>query len=118
MTEATVAQLATNNKEWGFFGTMGKKAEAAWPMAMAAVQAATGQKAEAVRAFLDSSHGRHFADDVGNGLHAGQDLQSAVTAATTRWMNWSITRKTSRDFGIPSGIPYLTGFVIHAEMTA
>jgi len=28
-------------------------------------------------------------------------------------MAWTIDRHTSRNYGIPRGLPYLTGFVIH-----
>ena len=52
--------------DFGFFGTMAEHAEAAWPLAMIAISDATGQPLESVRTFLDSRHGRHFADDVQN----------------------------------------------------
>ena len=68
-----------------------------------------------MRDFLDSRHGRHFADDVANGLYAGLSLPEAVDAAVTRWMGWQIGRQTERDSGIPRGLPYLTGFVGHHE---
>ncbi len=71
-----------------------------------------------MRDFLDSRPGRHFADDVGNGLSEGMNLAEAVDAAVTRWMAWTITRRTERDTGIPSGLPYLTGFVTHCEIMA
>ena len=102
--------------DWGFFGTMAEQAEAAWPLAMTAISDATGQPLESVRVFLDSRHGRHFADDVQNGLYQGQALQDAINAATQRWMGWTIGRQTSKQHGIPHGMPYLTGFVIHCEI--
>lgn len=37
--------------------------------------------------FLDSSFGRHFADEVLNALHAGQVLAAAIDAAATVWMS-------------------------------
>ena len=92
-------------------------AAAAWPLAMSAISDATGQPLESVRIFLDSRHGRHFADDVQNGLFEGKSLQDAINAATARWMGWTIGRQTSKDYGIPRGMPYLTGFVIHCEIT-
>lgn len=104
------------NESWGLFGTLGEHAEAAWPIAMTAISDATYQPLDSVRAFLDSRHGRHFADDVLNGLHAGANLQEAIHAATQRWMGWSIGRLTSKQHGIPKGLPYLTGFVIHCEI--
>ena len=107
---------ATQNESWGFWGAMNEQANAAWPLAMAAVSEATGQPFESVRIFLDSRHGRHFADDVLNQLHAGDGLADAINAATQRWMAWKIGRLTNRDYGIPRGLPYLTGFVIHCEI--
>ena len=108
---------ATQNDAWGFFGTMDEHAAAAWPLAMAAISDATGQPLDSVRIFLDSRHGRHFADDVQNGLYEGKALADAINAATQRWMGWTIGRQTSKDYGIPRGLPYLSGFVIHCEIT-
>ena len=102
--------------DWGYWGTMQDQAEAAWPIAMTAISDATNQPLESVCAFLDSRHGRHFADDVLNGLHAGLNLHDAIQAATQRWMGWTISRLTSKQHGIPKGLPYLTGFVIHCEI--
>ena len=146
----TTATLPTRNTEWGFCGTLRHHADAdeAWPLAMAAIAETTGCDAEAVRDFLDSRdgrhfaddvanglhrgqhpaaatdaspegvrdfldsrHGRHFADDVANALHAGHALAAAIEHAVARWQSWRIGRQTSRDTGIPAGLPYLTGFV-------
>lgn len=113
----TTTQIpATQNVSWGFYGTTNEHAEAAWPLAMTAISDATYQPLESVRAFLDSRHGRHFADDVQNGLYAGATLADAINAATQRWMGWTIGRQTSKQYGIPHGLPYLTGFVIHCEI--
>ena len=106
----------TQNEAWGFWGTMNEHAEAAWPLTMTAISDATHQPLESVRIFLDSRHGRHFADDVQNGLYQGQALQDAISAATQRWMGWTIGRQTSKQYVIPRGLPYLTGFVIHCEI--
>jgi hypothetical protein len=107
---------ASRNDSWGFTGTLEDQAEAAWRIAMTTIAAATGQPLESVRVFLDSRHGRHFADDVLNQLHAGRPLADAIHAATQQWMGWTIGRRTSKDYGIPRGLPYLTGFVIHCEI--
>ena len=107
---------ATQNEAWGFFGTMNEHAEAAWPIAMTAISDATCQPLESVRAFLDSRHGRHFADDVLNQMLVGKDIERAIDEAVTRWMGWTIGRQTSKGYGIPRGLPYLTGFVIHCEV--
>ena len=108
---------ATQNDAWGFWGTMNERAEIAWPLAMTAVSTGTGEPLESVRIFLDSRHGRHFADDVQNGLYRGQTLADAINTATQQWMGWTIGRQTSKDYGIPRGLPYLTGFVIHCAIT-
>ncbi len=107
---------ATQNDAWGFFGTMNEYADAAWPIAMHAVAEATGQSLETVRIFMDSRHGRHFADSVLNQMHHGEDLDLAIAAATQQWIVWTIGRITSKEYGIPRGLPYLTGFVIHCEI--
>jgi len=107
---------ATQNDAWGFFGTMNEHAEAAWPLAMATVAKATNQPMETVRSFLDSRFGRHFADSVLNQMHHGATLETAITAAIQQWMGWTIGRITSKEYGIPRGLPYLTGFVIHTEI--
>ena len=114
----TTTQIpATQNEAWGFWGTMNEHASAAWPLAMVAISDATGQPLESVQVFLDSRHGRHFADDVLNQLLTGSTLADAIHAAATQWMTWKITRHTAKDYGIPRGLPYLTGFVIHCEIT-
>ena len=106
----------TTNESWGFWGTMNEKAQSAWPLAMTAVSDATGQSLESVQTFLDSRHGRHFADDVNNALFFGANLQDAIKQTTQRWMGWTIGRQTSKEYGIPKGLPYLTGFVIHCDI--
>lgn len=117
MTNST---LPTRNQDWGFYGTSAGFTDAgdAWAKAFAAVGKATGASAEGVREFLDSRHGRHFADDFHNGVHAGLSIDAALDAAITRWMGWTINRATSRETGIPKGLPYLTGFVTHFEIQA
>ena len=104
---------ATQNEDWGFWGTMNEHASAAWPLAVSAVAEATGEDGDTVRAFLDSRYGRHFADEVQSSLFVGQSLPEAIKAATAKWIGWKIGKATSRDYGIPRGLPYLTGFVVH-----
>jgi hypothetical protein len=108
---------STQNETWGFWGTMHELARTAWPLAMNAISDATHQSLDSVRIFLDSRHGRHFADTVQSGLYRGLTLLDAINAATQQWMAWTVGRQTARDYGIPRGMPYLTGFVIHCEVT-
>jgi len=110
----------TQNREWGFFGTISHHAdpERAWDIALAFIAGITGCSPDATRAFLDSRHGRHFADEVSNHLATGQGLASAINAAATTWMGWRINARTAHETGIPRGLPYLTGYVLHAEIEA
>lgn len=117
----TATLLPTRKEDWGFFGAMaalGVAATRAWDAASAMIATATGAGSEGVRDFLDSRHGRHFADDVANGLHAGLGLDAAIRAATDRWMVWRIGRTIGREMGIPAGLTYLTGFVMLFEILA
>ena len=49
-------------------------------------------------------------------LLGGEQSVGAIDAATRQWMGWTIDRRTSKDYGIPRGMPYLIGFVIHCEI--
>jgi hypothetical protein len=116
--------LPTRNEEWGFFGTIGRSENAAadpataWDIAFARIAETTGAAPEGVRDFLDSRHGRHFADAVANGLWKGEAPEPAIDAAIARWMGWRIDRCMSRDTGIPQGLPYLTGLAEHYAIMA
>ena len=116
----TTEILPTTNQAWGFWSTIGSHADQseAWAMTMTAIGEATGCAPEAVGCFLDSRHGRHFADDVANGLSAGLSLPAAIDAAAERWMRWSIGKRTEREYGIPRDLPYLTGWVMNCEIEA
>jgi hypothetical protein len=92
--------------------------DAAWNAALTAIVAVTACTPDEARVFLDSRYGRHFADDVSGYLLANQTIATAVESAVIRWMGWTITRPTSRATGIPSGLPYLMGFVMHATIEA
>ena len=116
--------LSTRNEAWGFSGTIARieiasaGAQMAWALAFEAIRAATGAGSDAIRLFLDSRQGRHFADDVASELCKGGTLKESIDAVTARWMGWTISHRTSRDTGIPAGLPYLTGFVINAGIEA
>ncbi len=71
----------SDNQVWGFVGTIAHHADAnaAWPLAMTAIADATGCTPDEVSAFLDSRHGRHFADDAANALVDGHPLVEAIT---------------------------------------
>ena len=105
----------SRNEAWGFQGAMHDSA-GAWPLAMTAIAQATGEPVEAVRSFLDSRHGRHFAEDVQIGLQQGQTRVEAIDAAVQRWMHWTVDRRTRRDYDMPRGLPYLRAWVIHCDL--
>ena len=92
MKTAAMTSLPPNNTAWGFWGTIRHDADpaTAWPLAMRAIAAATASPETAVRDFLDSGHGRHFADDVADELRRGLELKAAIDATVRRWMGWRI----------------------------
>ena len=118
--------LPSRNEDYGFFRTLtvcperDRRSAEVWTLASRMIAECIHADSEdemiGIRDFLDSNMGRHFADDVLNGLHAGSDLPEAIHTATQRWMGWTIGRLTSKQHGIPKGLPYLTGFVIHCEI--
>ena len=119
--DSTCNIVPTANPACGFYGTMGHHidAGAAWCLEMTAVAGATGCTQDEVRDFLDSRHGRHFADDVINvPLLDRLPLADAIAAAITKWIGWVNGRATAREYGIPRGLPYLTGFIMHATIEA
>ena len=116
----TQPMLQTQNESWGFYGTSAgfSDPEQAWALCFSALSKIAGASTNGLRDFLDSRHGRHLADEVNNYLNDGLDLPAAVDAAVTRWMGWSINRTTSKEMGIPMGLPYLTGLIAHFEIQA
>ena len=109
--------LPTRNETWGFYGTIstaGFEADVCWKAASLKIAEATGANPEGVRDFLDSRYGRHFADMViGTTLPATGTMDAAIDAAIRRHQEWRINRRTSREEGIPAGLPWLTGWVNH-----
>jgi hypothetical protein len=116
MQNGATTAIASTNEGRGFCGAIGQHAEPnqAWALALARIATSTGCCDEAVRDFLDSRYGRHFADDVANGLCA-EDLPSAIDEAIERWMDRRIDAAIESELGIPEGLPYLTGFVCMHE---
>jgi len=110
--------IASQNKDWDFLGTIAHLGDArtAWDAAFLDIKTATKIDDEGVRAFLDSREGRYFADDTLNMLVSGLSIQDALKVAVARWMSWKIDHKTSKDYGIPKGLPYLTGWVAYHDI--
>ena len=121
----TTTILPSANLDWGYWGTISRidhdlaaDPAKAWEIASRRIAEETTASPEGVRDFLDSRHGRHFADDVAGELSRGDTLKDAIDAAIARWMGWRIDRKTSRETGIPKGLPYLTGYANHYAIMA
>ncbi len=111
----------TNNEAWGFWGTIRHHNRSRRSLADRDARR-SGKRPAApipVRDFLDSRHGRQFADDVANGLFKGLALPAAIAATVELWMSWRIGRHLSRETGIPHGLPYLLlGLVTDCEIIA
>lgn len=113
------AAQTTNNPAFGFWGTMactGQPSNTAWAIALPLIMTATSCTAEAARDFLDSTHGRHFADEVANQMARRLSLDTAIRAAIDVFQGWRIDRNITRQYGIPAGQPYLTGWAHHFEI--
>lgn len=107
--------LQSLNQWYGFWGTMGNKAEAAWALALPRIVAATGCEEDEVRNFLDSRHGRHFADTVRGYEERGHALHEAVAEAIAEWRGYRVGKATRRAYGMLDGADYLTGIVLATQ---
>jgi hypothetical protein len=117
MQNGTPTPSMCKNQGSGFIGTIRAHAEPeeAWAIAMRSISDATGCSDQAVRSFLDSRYGRHFADEVAAVLSSGQELAAAIDHAIERWMDRRIDARIEEEVGIPQGLPYLTGLVCMHE---
>ena len=125
----THAVLPSRNKDYGFFRTLtvcpqrDRPSDEVWALASTliarAIRATTEEERIGIRDFLDGRIGRHFADDVvGNMVGCKIDSETAIRSAIRTWQDWRISRQLERDEGIPSGLPYLTGWVQHFAVAA
>jgi hypothetical protein len=123
------AILPSRNGDYGFFRTMtvcpqrDRRSDEVWALASAmiakAIQATTEDEMIGIREFLDSRMGRYFGDDVvGNMVGCTIDSEAAIKSVIRRWQDWRISRQLERDEGIPAGLPYLTGWVLHFAVAA
>ena len=109
MQNGSSTLLPKANGSHGFCGTIRQHA------AIDAVATATSASDEAVRAFLASRSGRHFAEEVAKAIGSGRGLAAAIDGVVERWMELRITPLIEAEIGIPEGLPYLTGFVLMQE---
>lgn len=112
--------LTTENKEWGFWGTMASclgdrgTPRHAWDTAFVCILGATGADADSVRAFLDSKHGRHFADTVLDAMAGLPTVGAAIESAIDTWQGWRVGVNTAKHYGMPASaarLNYLDGLV-------
>lgn len=106
------AVLQSQNQSYGFHGSMGETAEAAWGIALPLIMAATHCDEIEARDFLDSRYGRQFADTVLCYQDRGHTLEQAVAEAIAEWRGYRMGKATRRAYGIPDGADYLTGMVL------
>ena len=121
--------LPSQNEAHGFYGQMStcalrdRPTDRIWTVTCAFIGLATGAGTEdemrGIRDFLDSSKGRHFADDLIEALQ-GRTINNeiAIIKAIEKWQASTISAETQRKDGIPAGLPYLTGWVQHFAVTA
>ena len=51
-------------------------------------------------------------------LRVAPHVIDTLLLTTALWMAWRIGPRTARETGIPHGLPYLAGFVMHAAIEA
>lgn len=104
------ARRAAHIDVLGFFGAIAAHVSdpaAAYADATRLCAQTVGCEPGAVRAFLDSRHGRLFADDVALALARAGDFATAVRVVFDRWQSW---RMDGRGRAAPSG-PFLAGTI-------
>lgn len=104
--------LQSLNQGYGFWGSMGDDAAAAWALALPAIATATGCEESEVCDFLDSRLGRQFADTVHCYRERGHALGLAIEKAVAEWRDYRLGKAARRAFGIPEGADSLTGMVL------
>ena len=125
----TRAVLPSRNKDHGFFRTLtvcpqrDRRSDEVWVLASTliaqTIRARSEEEMIGIRDFLDSRMGRYFADDVvGNMTGCGIDSETAIKSSIRIWQDWRISRQLERCEGIPAGLPYLTGWVLHFAIAA
>jgi hypothetical protein len=125
----TGAILPSRNKDYGFFRTLtvcpqrDRRSDEVWVLASTLIAQTICAESEddmiGIRDFLDSRMGRYFADDVvGNMIGCSIDSETAIRSSIRTWQDWRISRQLERCEGIPAGLPYLTGWVLHFAIAA
>lgn len=104
----------TQNETYGFYGTCSiadLNASALWRIAIKQIHQATEEHPEDIATFLDSRHGRHFADDVVCRMKSGQTTHTAISETVQKWQTWQLGN-TVKGMGLPRNTPYLNGLIM------
>jgi len=112
--------IATQNADHGFYASIAslRTPSLAWNVAMERIMRATGCEDYEARAFLDSTFGLRFAQDVASVLTPNSPIRAAVDAVITRWMRRRLQDGERRSLGImeaTAGSPYLEAAVYAAS---
>ncbi|AET91702.1 hypothetical protein BYI23_B010950 [Burkholderia sp. YI23] len=111
--DTKISNSACHDTDGGFASALGKLAEHARPLAIAAIAIATRQSPNAVHAFLDSDKGHHFGCAVWNRLLEGARLTDAIACTIKEWQRYRITARMRQARGLPKARDYLTSFVMY-----
>lgn len=104
--------INTNNPSNGFYGTVHGNKNVAWKEAMKQLQNETGLDQQDIATFLDSTCGRHFADQVNDSLAAGNKISYAIADAIMIHQGYSFSREQRKEWNIARNIPtYLHGLI-------
>lgn len=89
----------SRNEGYGFHGAIGshhRDQAQAFAVAHHVIRAKTNADSEHVRKFLDSVHGRHFADQVKEHMDQGHSLSSAVGQVADRHLQQRLGQREAR----------------------
>lgn len=90
------AQRSNRSDAYGFFGVISAHVAdpaAAFDEASKMIAHKVGSHPKEVWAFLDSRHGRLFADDVAIEIGRTRDFRASVSAVVERWQEWKMARR-------------------------
>ncbi|ULJ69300.1 hypothetical protein MIS45_11270 [Wielerella bovis] len=104
----------TQNETYGFYGTcaiVGLNAQSLWDIAIQQIHQATQEHLEDIAIFLDSRHGRHFADDVVCLIRNDKTAHTAIYETVQKWQTWQLGSAV-KGMGLPTNTPYLNGLIM------
>lgn len=108
--------LESENKEWGFYGTIfnhysEEKTNKKWTEAFKTLLELSNKKAEEIRDYLDSRSGRKLADCV---IDSRDDLKTTVVKEYSKWVEFDLFETDKKLFTVTSKI--LFGTKVHDDV--